>query len=155
MDEGRVSQSVLKEWGQNKSKHEARMRHVYTLAQESDEREVPVAASLWMFDTLICAHTNQVEQLRDPLAHAEILCARHFIDNNKGKFWDECTLYVTLQPCTLCMEVIKRMRLQMLCFGAFDKDLALGPPPYPGITLPGILEKECSAILLDFFKKRR
>ncbi|MCY4414465.1 MAG: nucleoside deaminase [Alphaproteobacteria bacterium] len=155
MSDLEYASATLEEWLRNGDMHTQRMQRVYTLAKEAKEYgEVPVAASLWHQDTLVVEHANRVERDNNPLAHAELLCAQK-AHNMERRYWSECTLYVTLQPCTMCSAVLQRMRLHTLCFGAFDKEVPVGKPPYPTLILGGVLEEPCAALLQEFFSGLR
>jgi tRNA(adenine34) deaminase len=126
-----------------------------------EEGEVPVGAALYRGDTLLWADHNRREALKDPTAHAEILCLRHGAEKLGDWRLQECTLYVTLEPCPMCAGALLMSRLGRCVFGAADPaagccgsvyDLPADPLLH-GSTVweHGILEKECLEILKKGF----
>lgn len=147
--------------------HEEWMAYCLKLAQKAQDRnEVPVGACVVGPDgELIASAYNLREKLQSSLGHAEIL-ALHMA-HKKRKNWrlEDCTLYVTLEPCTMCSGALVQSRIKNLVFGAYDKKAGAVRSLHRlcddhrmnhqiQIT-EGILEKECSQILTDFFKVLR
>ncbi len=137
------------------------------LAQKAKIRnEVPVGACVVSPQgDLISAAYNLREHLQSSLGHAEIL-ALH-LAHKKRKNWrlEDCTLYVTLEPCTMCAGALIQSRIKKLVFGASDKKAGAVRSLFRicddhrlnhqiQIT-EGVLEKECSQILTSFFKALR
>jgi tRNA(adenine34) deaminase len=145
---------------------EAWMRHALRLAQRAEALgEVPIDAVLTKYDTLIAEGWNSPIVSNDATAHAEINALRE-----AGKRIDNyrlvgTTLYVTLEPCVMCMGAISHARVKRLVFGAYDPKrgavcnaLKLADAEFLNHTIQwqgGILEEECSELLKDFFKNRR
>jgi tRNA(adenine34) deaminase len=131
----------------------------------ADAGEVPVGAVVVRDDRIIGRGHNQVESLRDPTAHAEILAIG--AASGLGESWrlDGATLYVTLEPCTMCCGAILLSRVDHVVFGAPDPRaggvvstarLLDGNPYQQQIeVVGGILGAECSALLSAFFARRR
>ena len=128
------------------------------------EGEIPVGAVVVAGDTIIARTHNQTELLHDVTAHAEMLAITAAANALGAKYLDECTLYVTLEPCPMCAGAIVNARIPQVYFGAADPkngccgsvanvlELPLGfHPAYEG----GILQEECGRILSDFFKRLR
>ena len=129
------------------------------------EGEVPVGAALYLGETLLWADHNRREAMKDPTAHAEMLCLRH----GAGKLGDwrlkDCTLYVTLEPCPMCAGALVMSRLGRCVFGAADPeagccgsiyDLPADPLLHASTAWRhGVLESECRALLDRFFNMKR
>lgn len=145
---------------------EAWMWHALRLAQRAEQHgEVPVGALLVKDDLCIAEGWNQPIQSNDPTAHAEIIAIRKAglaLDNYR---LIDTTLYVTLEPCVMCMGAIAHARVKRLVFGAFDPKrgavchaLQLSDAAFLNHRVEwtgGVLEQNCAAILTDFFKARR
>lgn len=142
------------------------MRHAIRLAQRAEAQgEVPVGAVIVKEDRCIAEGWNQPIQLHDPSAHAEMLAIRQAATAIQNYRLGEVTLYVTLEPCVMCMGVISNARIKRIVFGAYDVKRgavcnALGLTDAPFLNhrvdwLGGVLETECASLLQDFFKRRR
>lgn len=82
--------------------------------------EVPVGAVVLRGDDVIAMQYNQVEALRDPTAHAELLAVREACEKLQTRYLTDCTLYVTLEPCAMCAHALSLARIQSIIFGAYD-----------------------------------
>lgn len=142
------------------------MRHSIRLAQRAEmQGEVPVGALLMLEDQCIAEGWNQPIQNNDPTAHAEIAAIRKAGKILQNYRLIDTTLYVTLEPCVMCMGAIAQARIKRLVFGAFDPKrgavchaLQLTDAPFLNHRVDwtgGILEQECSSLLTDFFKAKR
>ncbi len=131
----------------------------------ADQGEVPVGAVIVSQGQIIGRGSNQVEQLHDPTAHAEILALGAGSSALKSWRLTDATLYVTLEPCTMCVGAILLSRLGRLVFGAADpragavvsRARLLEGNPY-GHTMEvmgGILALECRTLLQEFFARQR
>ena len=137
------------------------MKEAFRQAQIAYEQgEVPVGAVVVAKNRIIARAHNQVELLKDPTAHAEILAitaAAEFLGN---KYLDECTMYVTLEPCVMCAGALNWAQIDTIYYGASDKKRGfsfLGKHilhPKTKINT-GIMEHECQKLLEDFFKNLR
>lgn len=127
-----------------------------------DENEVPVGAVLVCNNHIIAKSYNQVEVLTDSTAHAEMIGITSAAEYLGAKFLNECTLYVTLEPCMMCAGAIKWSRIGRLVIAASDEKEGF-ISKYKADTLLlskteivwGIEEKEASQLLKDFFVKLR
>lgn len=142
------------------------MRHAIRLAQRAEsQNEVPVGAVLVYEGRCIAEGWNQPIQTHDPTAHAEMVALRKAgrVLNNYRLI--DTTLYVTLEPCVMCMGAIAHARVKRLVFGAYDPKrgavchaLQLSDAPFLNHRVAwsgGVLEPDCAELLSDFFKVRR
>ena len=142
------------------------MRQAIQEAQKAFEKdEVPVGAVLVHKKTVIGKAYNQTRLLKDPTAHAEMLAITQGCEALSSDRLDETTLYVTLEPCPMCVGAMILARIERLVFGAREaKTGACGSV----VHLPadgkwnhrfkieeGLLEFESAALLQEFFKKKR
>ncbi len=127
------------------------------------EGEVPVGAVL-VKDGLIVRGHNMVIQSRDPTAHAEIVVIRDMSSRVGNYRLSGSSLYVTLEPCIMCVGAIVQARIARLVFGAPDKRFGAVESMLRGFELglnhrpevvSGIMEEEVRDLLRDFFSKRR
>lgn len=128
-----------------------------------DKDEVPVGAVLTEGNTIIAKAHNTCKTNNHSLQHAEILVIQAGLQSLKIPYLEECTLYVTLEPCPMCAAAIAQARVGKIIFGAYDPKsggIEHGPQIFrhshfqPKI-IAGIMEKECSDILKGFFSKKR
>lgn len=142
------------------------MRHALRLAQRAEQQgEVPVGAVLIHQEQCIAEGWNQPIQTHDPSAHAEIVALRRGGAALGNYRLIDTTLYVTLEPCVMCMGALAHARVKRLVFGAFDPKrgavchaLQLSEASFLNHRLEwtgGVLAESCSALLIDFFKARR
>ena len=127
--------------------------------------EVPVGAVIVRAGRVIAAAHNQRETLRDPTAHAEILALTQAAAALSSWRLDECTLYVTLEPCPMCAGAIVQARVPRVVFGALDPKAGAAESLYQLLTDPrlnhraevtgGVLAHECGDILARFFQHKR
>ena len=137
------------------------MRRALDEAQSAArEGEIPVGAVVVCRDRIIARAHNLTETLHDVTAHAEMQAITAAANLLGGKYLTECTLYVTLEPCTMCAGAIGWAQIPRLVFGAPDekRGYRLFAPQalHPKATVTtGILEDECRQLMKDFFKNRR
>lgn len=126
----------------------------------ADEGEIPVGAIIVAGGSIIARAHNQTERLNDVTAHAEMVAITAAADYLGAKYLNDCTLYVTLEPCVMCAGAIGWSQLGRIVYGAADPKRGftqLTPSPLHPKTevASGILADECSALVKDFFKKKR
>lgn len=128
------------------------------------EDEVPVGAVIAYQGKIIAKSYNQVEKLKDPTAHAEMLAITQAANYLQCKWLTGCSLYVTVEPCSMCAGALVLARIDQIILGTDDpKTGAFGSRidinklglNHKIKVKKGILEKDCAAILRDFFKKKR
>lgn len=135
-------------------------------ASRAPHFDVPIGAAV--FDEnqqLIAAAGNRREAWQDPTAHAEILALSQAAKLRGRWNLSGCTLAVTLEPCTMCAGAIVLARIKLLVIGASDPKAGAVGSLYNLVqeerlnhqvaVVPGVLAKECSQILKDFFKELR
>ena len=125
-----------------------------------DKQEVPVGAVVVCNNTIIARAHNLSETLRDPTAHAEMQAITAATNWLGGKYLEDCTIYVTLEPCAMCAGAIGWSQASSLVFGAADEKKGYrtitGSLLHPKTSVEyGVLEEECRELLLRFFKSRR
>lgn len=128
--------------------------------------EVPVGAIVVKKSTgeIVGRGYNRRETDKNPLAHAEIAAIKEASENLGGWRLIDCEMYVTLEPCPMCCGAIINSRIERVVFGACDKKSGSAESVVKMFELPfnhkpevvsGVLQKECSEILSDFFKELR
>lgn len=125
-----------------------------------DKDEVPVGAVVVCRDRIIARTHNLTELLNDVTAHAEMQAITAASESLGGKYLDTCTIYVTVEPCTMCAGAIGWAQTGRLVYGASDpkRGFSSYAPQalHPKTTVTaGVLEEECAKIMKDFFKKKR
>ena len=127
--------------------------------------EVPVGAVVVHENQIIARGQNRVLRDSDPTAHAEIVALREAGLHLRNYRLEDCTLYVTLEPCAMCAGAILHARIARLVYAAPDPKAGacgsvLSVLNHPALNhklelLPGLLADECGALLTNFFRKRR
>lgn len=122
--------------------------------------EVPVGAVVVCQNRIIGRGHNLTQQLNDVTAHAEMQALTAAANFLGGKYLNECTLYVTLEPCVMCAGASFWTQIGEIVYGAKDDKRGFQKTSdkilHPKTNLTGgILADECAAILKDFFKKKR
>lgn len=137
------------------------MRLALSEAQAAfDEGEIPVGAVVVNKGRVIAWAHNQTETLHDVTAHAEMLAITSAANLLGGKYLTDCTLYVTVEPCTMCAGALGWAQVARVVYGASDPKRgytsyaphALHPK---ASTTSGVLEKECTTLMQEFFRLRR
>ena len=124
------------------------------------ENEIPVGAVVVLDNQIIAKGHNLTETLKDVTAHAEMMAITSAANALGAKYLQECTLYVTLEPCLMCAGAIAHAQVKTLVFGADDPKR--GYSVYLKDSFPskaeirrGVLEEECGDLLKKFFAERR
>ena len=123
-----------------------------------DKGEVPVGAVVVCQNKIIARAHNQTEQLTDATAHAEMLAITAAAHGLGSKYLNECTLYVTLEPCVMCAGALHWVQLQRLVYGADDVQrgfsLVKTPLLHPKTEIVKGIKKDPSKKLIDTFFRR-
>ena len=142
------------------------MHQAFKLAEDAyEEKEVPVGAVIVKDNRIIGRGYNQVERLKDPTAHAEILAISAACSTIDNKLLEDCTIYVTLEPCPMCAGALVWSRISRIVFGASDAkagacgslfNLASNNKLNHRIeVVQGVMEQDCEWILKQFFREQR
>lgn len=126
----------------------------------TDKGEVPVGAVVVCKGRIIARASNLTETLTDVTAHAEMQAITAAANVLGGKYLNDCTLYVTVEPCVMCAGAIGWAQLEKLVFGASDEKRgyqryapdALHPKTK---VIKGVLAEECGQRMKDFFRSKR
>jgi tRNA(adenine34) deaminase len=129
--------------------------------------EVPVGAVLMRFDQVLGRGRNRMKGLGDPRRHAEVDCidaAQDAGHRGKGAF-EDCTLYVTCEPCAQCAGALVLVRMPRVVFGAWDDKGGMSGSIHDLLRHPrlnhrvevegGVMANECGALLTEFFEEKR
>lgn len=122
--------------------------------------EVPVGAVIVCENQIIARAYNYTETLNDVTAHAEMQAFTAAADYLGGKYLNECTLYVTLEPCVMCGGASYWTQLKKIVFGAADEKRGFSILSenilHPKTEVEsGLMKEECSKLLTDFFQSKR
>ena len=141
--------------------HEKYMRMALDEAKKALAKgEVPIGAVIVADDRIIARTHNQTERLHDVTAHAEMLAFTAASEALGAKYLNDCTLYVTVEPCTMCAGAIGWAQIPRIVYGTLDEKRGFheyAPHAlHPKATITGgILEDECRQLMQDFFKSKR
>ncbi|MFV0530866.1 MAG: nucleoside deaminase [Flavobacteriales bacterium] len=136
------------------------MRMAFKEAEKAfEENEVPVGAVVVINNKIIAKGYNLTEKLTDVTAHAEMQCITSAANYLGGKYLKDCTLYVTLEPCSMCAGALYWAQLGKLVYGTSDekrgfvvKQTELHPKTE---IISGVMEQECKQLIRSFFDKKR
>jgi tRNA(adenine34) deaminase len=146
--------------------HDVFMRMALSQAEAAlGEDEVPVGAVIVHDGRVIAAAHNQREQLHDPTAHAEMIAITQAAESRGDWRLEDCTLYVTLEPCVMCAGAILQARIPLVVYGATDPKAGavstlfqlLNDPRlnHRAQVIPGVMAAPCGEILSRFFLAQR
>ncbi len=137
------------------------MKQAYAEALQAFEAdEVPVGAVVVCRNRIIARAHNHTERLNDVTAHAEMMAVTAAAEYLGGKYLNECTLYVTLEPCVMCAGALSWAQLGRLVYGAGDEKRGFSRCS-PSLLHPrtqvihGVLEDSCRDLILGFFARKR
>lgn len=137
------------------------MKEALKQAQQAfEEDEVPIGAIIVCNERIIARAHNLTERLNDVTAHAEMQAFTSAANYLGGKFLEECTLYVTIEPCLMCAGASYWTRIGKIVFGAKDEKKGYskikGKLLHPKTeVIAGILEKKCRELMTTYFKLKR
>jgi len=142
------------------------MRNALDLAREAVKRnEVPIGAVVVRNESILAAATNRTIRDQDPTAHAEVIAIREASSKLDSWRLDECTLYVTLEPCAMCAGAIVLSRMMRVVFGAWDEKAGMAGSIGDLLRHPklnhrpevraGVLADESARLLKEFFQRQR
>jgi tRNA(adenine34) deaminase len=148
------------------TQHEQWMKVALREAQRAfDADEVPVGAIVLHDGKIIGRGYNQIEQLHDPTAHAEMIAITAAANFMQSRRLDNCTLYVTLEPCAMCAGAIVLARIPTLVFSSYDSKAGACGTLYNIVedgklnhivhVVGGVCDRESSMLLKSFFRKVR
>ena len=125
-----------------------------------DEGEIPIGAVITDGKSVIASAHNMVERLCDISAHAEMIALSAASLHFRSKYLPQCTLYVTIEPCAMCMGALRWSQIGRIVFGAEDtkagyKRFQTGIEHPKAIVESGLLADEAAALMRNFFAARR
>ena len=130
-----------------------------------EEDEVPVGCVIIHKGKVIARSYNQIERLKDPTAHAEMIAITQATNFLKNKWLNDCSAYVTIEPCSMCAGAFVLARIKTVYFGAEDPKTGacgsiiditnLNRTNHKFEIKKGTLKEECSSLLSEFFNKKR
>lgn len=128
--------------------------------QAFNEGEVPVGGVVVGGGKIMVRVHNLTETLNDVTAHAEMQAITAAANLLGGKYLNDCTLYVTLEPCVMCAAALSLARIGRVVFGAYDEkrgySLLSKEIMHPKTEITGgVMKEECSELIRDFFKSKR
>lgn len=148
---------------------EVHYKYMFRALQEAEKAaeagDVPVGAIIVKSGRIIGTGYNQMKSLSDATAHAEMIAITAAASSVQSQFLEDCTLYVTLEPCVMCTGAILLSRIPVVYFAAFDPKFgamgslyniaAEGKMNFIPEIFSGIYERESSEMLKNFFSQRR
>jgi len=133
--------------------------------QAMAEDEVPVGAVIVHEGHVVASSHNQREMLRDPTAHAEMIAITQAAESLRDWRLENCTLYVTLEPCPMCAGAIVQARIPVVVYGATDPKAGAVASLFRMLdddrlnhraqVIQGVLDKRCGEVLTRFFQRKR
>ena len=142
--------------------HEKYMKEALREAKyAAAEDEVPIGAIIVCRGKIIGKGHNMTEKLNDPTAHAEMIAITAATEAMGGKYLNDCTLYVTVEPCPMCAGAIGWSQIRRVVYGASDEKRGYSrimsrSPFHPKCTVTsGVLAEECASLMRSFFASKR
>ncbi|MEP7147246.1 MAG: tRNA adenosine(34) deaminase TadA [bacterium] len=146
--------------------NEIYMNYAYKEAEKAfDKEEIPIGCVIVFQNSIIAKAHNQVETLKDPTAHAEIIAITAAANYLQSKQLVGCSIFVTLEPCVMCAGAIVLSKIENLYFGAYDvRSGACGSVfnitvnqslNHKCNVLGGVMDEKCGEILRSFFDLKR
>jgi tRNA(adenine34) deaminase len=127
-----------------------------------DESEIPVGAVVVMNERVIARGYNQVEKLKDPTAHAEVIALTSAFNFLGAKYLPGASIYITVEPCLMCAGALYWSKITRIIYGADDEKngykriTAANWPFHPKTELVhGVLKEECGELMKKFFRDKR
>ena len=126
----------------------------------AEEDEVPIGAVIVCRGRIIGKGRNMTERLNDPTAHAEMIAITAATEAMGGKYLNDCTLYVTVEPCPMCAGALAWSQVGRVVYGASDpkRGFSLFSPSlmHPKTEIvSGVLAEECGNLVTEFFRNKR
>ena len=137
------------------------MREAWREAKAAEaEDEIPIGAVIVFAGRVIAKGHNMTERLHDPTAHAEMIAITAATEAMGGKYLNDCTLYVTVEPCPMCAAASAWAQVGRIVYGASDpkRGYSLFTPSllHPKTeVVPGVLAEECGGMVTEFFRNKR
>lgn len=137
------------------------MRDALREAKAADaEDEIPIGAVIVFAGRVIAKGHNMTERLHDPTAHAEMIAITAATEEMGGKYLNDCTLYVTVEPCPMCAAASAWAQVGRIVYGASDpkRGYSLFTPSllHPKTeVVSGVLAEECGGMVTEFFRNKR
>lgn len=124
------------------------------------EDEIPIGAVIVFAGRVIAKGHNMTERLHDPTAHAEMIAITAATEAIGGKYLNDCTLYVTVEPCPMCAAASAWAQVGKIVYGASDpkRGYSLFTPSllHPKAeVVSGVLAEECGGMVTEFFRNKR
>lgn len=149
-----------------KNVHQNYMMQAFHLAEMAyDKGEVPIGAVVVHENRIIGKGYNQVEMLGDSTAHAEMIAISAACSTLQNKYLEDCTLYVTLEPCPMCAGALVWSKIKRIVFGAMDEKAGACGTVFNISSnkklnhtieiIQGVMEADCKYLLQEFFKSKR
>ncbi len=150
----------MKEDEQRKTDEQYMRKALAEAQQAAAEREIPIGAVVVCKGRILAQAHNLTETLNDVTAHAEMLAITAAANALGGKYLNECTLYVTVEPCPMCAGALGWAQIGRVVYGAADEKRGYNRYA-PQVLHPktevvgGVLEDECRTLMQDFFREKR
>lgn len=137
------------------------MREALREAKAAEAKdEIPIGAVIVFAGRVIAKGHNMTERLHDPTAHAEMIAITAATEAMDGKYLNDCTLYVTVEPCPMCAAASAWAQVGRIVYGASDpkRGYSLFTPSllHPKTeVVSGVLAEECGGMVTEFFRNKR